>query len=152
MRCDTLEKNITNFVRQFGIKRAFNAKEFAYYYGGGYLSFTCQRYSDDINLIKHIENTYDVEDLEPWFFIFSILHEVGHHMTLDSLTEEDLINEKLLRQIVTDDNAYFNLPAEDLANRWAINYLINNTEKCWKFQRKCFTILKHLYKKNRYPN
>ena len=136
MKYDTLERNITKFVRKFGIKRAYCTQEFAYYDNFEVITFTFTRYEDDIDLINYIEKTYEVEDLEPWYFIYSILHEIGHHMTLNKLTKEEYEEENLFRQIITDNEAYFNLKAEKLANDWAINYLSEHFEDCWKLQRK----------------
>lgn len=148
MKYDTLERNITKFVRKFGVKRAYCTQEFAYYDNFEVITFTFTRYEDDIDLINYIEKTYEVEDLEPWYFIYSILHEIGHHMTLNQLTEEEYEEENIYRQLITDNEAYFNLKAERLANDWAINYLSEHFEDCWKLQRKCFAIIKHYLKKS----
>lgn len=147
MKYDTLEKNISKFARKFGVKRAYCTKEFAYYDEAQIMTFTFTRYDDDIDFINHIEQTYEIEDFEPWYFIFSVLHEIGHHMTLNQMTEEEYQSDLLIRQLITNNEAYFNLKAEQLANDWAINYLSEHFEDCWKLQRKCFGIIKHYLKK-----
>lgn len=147
MKYDTLEKNISKFARKFGVKRAYCTNEFAYYDEAHIITFTFLRYDDDIDFINHIEKTYEVEDLESWYFIYSILHEIGHHMTLNQLTAEEYKEENIFRQIITENEAYFNLKAERLANDWAINYLSEHFEDCWKLQQKCFSIIRHYLKK-----
>lgn len=147
-KCDTLEKNITKFVRKFGVKRAFCTDEFAYYDDLHIITFTFAQYEDDVEFINHIQDTYEIENLEPWFFVYCLLHEIGHHMTLNQLSESEYEQETIFRQVISDNQAYFNLKAEKLANDWAVDYLSNHTEDCWKFQRKCYSILKHLLKKN----
>jgi len=150
MTKDTLTKNITRYVRKFGIKSVNLGNSF--YYKDGKINYTVLSYDDDEQHIKHIENTYGI-DVRPFYFLFCLMHEVGHHMTVDELTEDDMIFELIMRNgifpLVEEDtnSAYFNLPAEDLANKWALEYILNHADECWKFQRKCFAIMSHQFKK-----
>ena len=77
-------------------------------------------------------------------------------MTVDQLTDEDMnfeiVARKGLLSLLGDDtetrnSLYFELPAEDLANRWAIDYISNHEQECWEFQHKCFKIMAHIFKK-----
>jgi len=151
----TLEKKIRKYLKKFGITRAICTDSFFYIPEGKTVCFTVLHYTTDADLIEFINNKYEV-DIEPWYFIFSLLHEVGHHMTVDQLTEKDMNFEIAARKAILplfgDDtksrnSLYFELPAEDLANRWAIEYIENHTQECWEFQCKCYKIMNHIYKK-----
>lgn len=145
MYASTLEKKITKFVKKFGVKRAFCKDQFMY--RNNIVHFSIFTDPEDGPYIDFINNKYET-DIEPWYFIFGILHEVGHHITLPLLTKEELAYEyeqRLFRIQTSED--YFNLPAEDLANKWAINYIANHTQECWDFQKKCYNIMKHIFKK-----
>lgn len=90
----------------------------------------------------YIEKTYGV-DMSKYSFIFSLLHEVGHYMTIEQV---DVENENLLRQIIKDNNAYFNLESERLANDWAYWYFTSCYNECKRFTKKVLPLIKHYYK------
>ena len=151
----TLEKRISKYLKKFGITRAICTNSFFYIPEGKTVCFTILNYTTDKDLIEFVNNKYDV-DITNWYFIFSLLHEVGHHMTVDQLTDEDMAFEIAARNAILPlfgdetekrNSLYFELPAEDLANRWAINYIENHTQECWDFQRKCFAVMRHIFKK-----
>ena len=147
MYASTLEKKITKFVRKFGIKRAYCKGDFMYFENGTvFFSITrIPRHHPDY--VEFINNKYEI-NIVPWFFIFSLLHEVGHHMTIPQLTEEQKMYEYTMRMMKDlDQKTYLNLPAEDLANKWAIDYITNHQQECWDFQKKCSKIMRHIYKK-----
>ena len=148
----TLEKKVSKFCQQFGVKRAYHASKFAYYDGSKDITFTVWDYFNDKLLIDFINRKYEA-DISDWLFVFCLLHEIGHHKTLHLLTEEDRENERVLRALVSvsdlpfNDELYFNLPAEDLADRWALEYLTNHPQECWDFQRRCIKDIFHIYNK-----
>lgn len=153
MYASTLEKKISKYLKQFGIKRAYCDKQFFYDPYKETVNFTILQYTTDEELIAFIDETYET-NIRPWYFIFCLLHEVGHHMTVDQLTEEDFAFEVAMRNQILGmldpekhNDIYFRLPAEDLANRWAINYIANHERECWEFQRKCFAVMAHIFKK-----
>ena len=154
---ETLEKHVRKFVRRFGVTRALCTNEFEYFPDCNTVCFTIFAYDTDHDFTKFIHEKYNF-NIWKWFFTFCILHEVGHKMTLPQLTDEEMHFEEIARNgilpIVQEDkdndkiNAlYFNLPAEDLANRWAIDYITTHEEQCWKFQQKCDKIMEHIYNK-----
>lgn len=150
----TLEKNISNFVRRFGIQRAINGDEFAYYHNlednENFITFTIFWSSANEIVANFIDEKYDT-NIQPWLFVFSLLHEVGHHMTKNLLTDEDLETEAHLRPLAIIEGAppelYLSLPSEDLADRWALEYIYTHQIECWKFQRKCGNIINHIWNK-----
>lgn len=150
----TLEKNVTNFVRKFGINRASYKNTFCMHLSKNIVDFTVQKYYEDELLLEHIRNKFGV-NIEPFYFVFCLLHEVGHSMTASNFSEEEW-NEysflsKYLLPLIPDTverhEIYFNLSIEDAATTWAINYIINNIDECWDFQCKCGKILEHTKKK-----
>lgn len=149
----TLNKNITRFVQQFGVRRALFNDEFAYYHISKEITYAYLPCKADEHFIDFIYRTYNI-DIEPYWFIFSILHEIGHHKTkLDTIDIEFEESIRALLEIIDDEyrcnELYFQLPAEQLATEWAIEYLQNHYEECWKLQRKWLCIMKHLSKKNK---
>jgi hypothetical protein len=118
------------------------------------VDFTVQKYYEDELLLKHIQEKFGI-NIEPFYFVFCLLHEVGHSMTASNFSEEEW-NEysflsKYLLPLIPDTverhEIYFNLSIEDAATTWAINYIINNINECWDFQCKCGKILEHTKKK-----
>lgn len=156
MKTTTLDKKITRYCKKFGIKKVTSSDEFTYYPETETINYTMYLYETDLQFINLVNEKYSV-DIRPWYFIFCLLHEVGHHLTLDELTEEDLLNDLFLRQIVipnienTDKcgRAYINLIAEDLATSWAINYIDTHLEECKLMQNKFLKIMAHYEKKEK---
>jgi len=103
-------------------------------------------YHDKKNLIEWGED-YDDINFEQFFyeygctldgnnFVKSLLHEVGHYMTMSNFTQKEWNddkktireNSKRFKKITIDvDYWYWELPTEFSANMWAINYI--NTHK-----------------------
>ena len=142
MKNKLLEKKITNFVKNFGIRRAFCTDNFFYNIKKNTINFSIYEDDRDSAHIKFINNKYDT-DITDWYFVFSVLHEIGHHQTIKLLTKEDWIVESIVRN-EHSQIAYWNLKAEDLANKWAIQYLIDHTEECWDFQKECYEIMRQM--------
>lgn len=145
MYASTLEKKISKFVRRFGVRRAYCRDQFMYH--GDTIDFSILTDPEDRPYIDFLNNKYDT-DIEPWFFIFCILHEVGHYITVPLLSKEELAYEYEMRMFrIQKSEDYFDLPAENLANKWAINYIMNHPQECWDFQNKCYKIMRHIFKK-----
>lgn len=105
--------------------------EFTYIYVESTIIFGTEIYPEEQKLFcDHIKKTYglDISQKED-YELFSLLHEIGHHFTMDDLEDEDAENELLMRNLIhcIDDVAianetYFNLPSEVLANDWAFDH------------------------------
>ena len=81
-------------------------------------------------VIAYIKSEYDIDlsDDED-YDLFALLHEIGHHFTMDDLEDEESENELLMRNLIQmiDDEmraneVYFQLPSEMLANDWASDH------------------------------
>lgn len=101
--------------------------------------------SDDFHRYWILQNfNYTIKERE--YFLFSLLHEIGHHYTFGYLTDEDLQYEVFCRKILENSDksaneineAYFNLPAEKLATQWAINFMSEHPHWCRKMNRKIY--------------
>ena len=70
-------------------------------------------------------------------FILSLMHEVGHDQTLDSLTDAEFRkSEKAKKKLQAIDSfEYFNLPDEIIATKWAVDYINNHKDILAKFAK-----------------
>ena len=133
---------VKKFCQQFGDLRVARDSEFAYFYSEDLISYTTNftHNADKVEAFKnHIYQTYDIDlDDDKAFFIFSLLHEIGHYMTMDTMSQKELIVEvsvrKLLQErIEMEENIYFKLPSEVLANDWASDYYLSHFNEIFDF-------------------
>lgn len=69
----------------------------------------------------------DVEFDQIDILVISFLHEVGHVMTIDNFSEEEMLIDTMDKENLQDNFAYWDLPVELAANVWALNWI--NTHK-----------------------
>ena len=98
-------------------------------------------------------------------FVFSLLHEIGHHYTIglfdSKRTKEEKAKidriEKLLKLTSGDDAervlhlAYFDLPTERIATEWAVKYARENEKELNDFWNKLNSALREFYRLNLDP-
>ena len=96
----------------------------------------------DYGFVRHIKEAHNCEWADKFSWkLWTVLHEVGHFMTENDLTEEEialdeeiklhlacfskkeLLNSELLQTV------YFNCPKEWKATEWAINFIL--TSRKW---------------------
>lgn len=144
-----LERKIGNVLKDFNVKVAMYNQ---FLYSNNWVFFT--PFESAILGEYHrewIANKFGVELDRNIYFLFSLLHEVGHHFTLGQLSEEELNYETFCREVLSlsEDSprevneAYFNLPAEILATKWALEFMLNNMEWCNKKARLIYQALRH---------
>lgn len=84
-------------------------------------------------------------------FILSLLHEVGHHMTIDEIDDDVYKYCEDVKANLTDSDedvmTYFNLPDEKIATEWAIDYINNNFEIVKVFSSHFQKVLLNFIKK-----
>lgn len=105
--------------------------EFTYIYVESTVIFGTEHLPEEQKLFcDHIKETYglDISQKED-YELFSLLHEIGHHFTMDDLEDEEAENELLMRNLIhciddvaTANETYFNLPSEVMANDWAFDH------------------------------
>ena len=158
---DTLQKSMTALLKGFGISKVELGQEYAYWYVSESVTFKLtytivdKWYDEFIYKRFHLVDGYDS-------FVFSLLHEIGHHMTMDNIPEdvqaeidkkkeklEKLINLKFMPKFLRKkiEFEYFTLYDELMATRWAVWYFKNHPkevkEMCLKAQlalHKFYTI------------
>lgn len=145
MRKYRLNKEIKLYCKKFGIKKVKLTDEFSYYPNKALVTYTIYASETDIEFIELVNQKYNV-NIRPWYFIFCLLHEIGHHMTLNQLSKEDFETDLILRSIIpffeNQGKAYLGFTAEDLATSWAIEYINSHLKECFEFQNKCIEIMK----------
>ena len=105
----------------------------------------------------HKQYGYEVTtDIE--LFVISVLHEMGHHKTIFSMSdelynfsedEEKRINIELTKHD-TDEvySRYFYLPAEIIATDWAMKWVKKHPKKFAKLSSEVQALLNDFYAKN----
>jgi len=90
------------------------------------------------------------------YFTLAFFHELGHNETLDivsdaeynkSLKEKAKLN-KL--KVITDKDKYkyYNLPIEQIATQWAVDYINDNIAKIKDFETNVFYLIQKIYELN----
>lgn len=151
-----LANHMDKFLRPFGVT-SFLGKEFAYHPVTEEVQFTVfMTERIDRLFAKFISDTfnYKVTDM----FLISILHEVGHHVTLDDFEDEELNDEwkrkSRIEWELDDSNydekmmEYFNLPSERAATAWAVSYMRAHEEEINRRWRVMLQHFRHFYKRN----
>lgn len=154
MYSTTLDKKLTKYCKKFDVAKVICGDEFSYFPTNEIISYTVYDFNTDELFIELVNEKYLV-DIKPFYFIFSLLHEIGHHMTMDDLTQEDFDNDMFCRQVIIPQiknereclKAYINLTAEDLATTWAIDYIDTHIKECIEMQNKIYKLINHIYKK-----
>jgi len=115
--------------------------------------------ADVVNKIVYIESKEHLEEdrliqnfvqdnfnvlMDP--FLIGILHEVGHIMTYDEQKNGERAVLYALLAITYDkskyeeySNAYFSIPAEFEATKWAVNYYVNHQKLCDNFLKELYS-------------
>lgn len=109
--------------------------------------------NDNVNMVfNHIINyhkRYEFLDYEP--IIMVVLHEIGHYMVFDNLTENDFEEYALINlgiDLIIDENNKYKLTTEELnrpyfdttiewnATEWALDYIKEHKEelKDWRIK------------------
>lgn len=157
-----LNKAITELVKPFGISKAKLGTEFAYYFNDEHIEFqiTCDDWTDRL-FDEFVEKEFNFKN--PYPFVLSILHEIGHHNTVDEIDEETysyiLDRKEQIDKIVQNKKnsrkkkikanlEYFRLPDEYAATKWAVDYFRQHSTECDKMYKKACKALCKFYKKN----
>ena len=151
-----LTSHMNKFLRPFGVTTLLG-KDFAYYPVTEEVQFTIvmEERADKV-LKKFVADNfqYNVKDM----FLFSLLHEVGHHLTLDDFEDEELTKEWKHKSVIEwelDDSnynekmvEYFALPSEYAATAWAVSYMRDHEKELLRRWKVMIQHFRHFYKKN----
>lgn len=152
-----LDRMLTEFVSKFGCTAELDS-EFCYWHEESlvYYTLAITELTDDA-WKEYVLKTfnYKIENI----FMFSLLHEIGHHFTMDNFSKKqrnaenhktEEIEEKLSKSTsdIVDRNLnleYFNMPMEKSATRWAVNYSKKHKVEINRFWKKFHKELKRFY-------
>ena len=154
-----LNKVVTAQLENFGIEKAKLSDTYSYCYPNVITYKLTEVMEDEIfNQFVFERFGYEVKNT----FIFSLLHEVGHHKANDNIVDDiydfcQQEKERIEEAIQTIDNydeikeleyQYFTLPDEIMATQWAVNFARNNALECDVMWENIKTALFKFYEKN----
>ena len=159
MNCLTNDLNnikavINNFLFPFELECDF-AEDFGYYPIHNLISIsliTIDRSSK--NFLSFVNKEF--KEVKADIFLWSLLHEIGHHETWDLLTDNELELSAALKEAITNnenitdngrDLIYFYTPDEYAATEWAANYMIENSQEIKEFWEKLQPLILDIYNK-----
>lgn len=152
-----LNKAISAQLAPFGISGATLTDEYAYYFDDESVTYkiTENEVADEW-FREFVKERFDFDVKYP--FVFSLLHEVGHHETDDDVdgglyefcAEE---KERIHKEMQTADAErskvlewqYFNLPDEIIATAWAVRYCRKHPKKVKKMWAEMLIALQAFY-------
>lgn len=151
-----LVAQMNSFLRPFNVKSLLG-EDFAYYPTTEEIQFTiAMNERSDKVFTKFVMETfhYQIKDI----FLLSLLHEVGHHLTLEDFEDYELCEEwanKIMIELEINDTnydekqiEYFNLPSEYAATAWAVSYLREHEKEVYRRWRVMLEHFRHFYKVN----
>ena len=157
-----LNNAITAQFTPFGITGAVLGTEYSYVLNDSHITYKITEGDiEDLWMAEFVAERfgYEVKNI----FIFSLLHEVGHHLANDEIVDaiaDFCDNEKIRIGEEMEENAgdmdiqkklewqYFNLPDEIMATQWAVNYAKAHPRKVNKMWKECEKAFHEFYKKN----
>ena len=139
---------IAEFCGKFGC-RVSRQGEFCYLH---YIDMVC--YELDFGRICRMNREF-MASVKRWkpqiklnVFVWSLLHELGHHMTWDDFDDEeyDRIYKKKGRIMGTKATLpYYRLPDEVAATKWAVEYANTHKEEVKDFWEKVYAEANELF-------
>lgn len=141
---DVLVSLVDEFLEPFGCTAEFS-NDFSYCPEDNEITFTIL-YSERADRLfrEYIKSHFSFE--VPNLFMMSLLHEVGHAMTLFTFSKTEMENAHHAKELIENDlkeedtdetfSKYFDLDIEKVATEWAVNYYRSNSEKIEDFYLK----------------
>ena len=103
---------------------------------------------------NHFQQFFDEYGLEykaVSSFFLSVMHEVGHHMTLHYFSADERAADIVKKEITISDGTidtdywYWELPTEFAANLWAIDYMNAHPEEMYELYELCAHYLQLIF-------
>lgn len=157
---DKIEILLNSFLQEYECTVRLES-DFAYYSASNVIaySFCCSEVGDMLftEVITHL-----CPEIHCDIFLWSFLHELGHHETIDDLEDDEItycFNEKRriereqencknVKQKIDIARQYFILPDELAATQWAVNYMRAHTEEMRVFWEELKPEIINFYKLN----
>lgn len=146
---------VNDFVKPFGVTAKLGT-DFCYVHEDKtvYYSFAVpDRASKSWILWMHTLAPHIKTDV----FLTSLLHEIGHHMTIDTIEPDAQAYSDQMKKFIEEsefipdeakDFMYFELPDEIEATRWGLNFISASTEYCKSFWEELSPLIIDFYNKN----
>jgi hypothetical protein len=156
-----LNKAISKELATFGIAKAECTGEYSYVFADETVTFKLTEGTIEDDLFDEFVRDrfgYNI----PSSFVFSLLHEVGHHKANDNiiddvysfcLAEKERIEKEMefaetIEEVKKLEFQYFNLPDEIMATQWAVKYSVQHPQEIEKMWVECEKALHKFYRKN----
>ena len=149
---------INEFLNQFGLTAQLEP-EFSYWRDDFHIGYSlavvnaADKYF--LPFCEHIDNRVKAD-----IFLVSLMHEVGHHFTQFSFSDEtweqnnevkehiSVVLGKCPNKAAKWNNVYFNLETEKAATAWGLNYLATHSEEVAEFWAELQPAIMRFYRKN----
>ena len=158
-----LNKAMKTAFEQFGIDRFVMNGDWAYYPENNKITYSLvENKVEDIWFNEFVKKRFGYKVKNT--FIITVLHEIGHKMTLEEIYESDVVYEFCMREKQRIDNEmenvknmkqakklefdYFSLPDEIIATEWAVNYAKEHEEELAETWKAVKEALFDFYAKN----
>lgn len=159
-RLERIDEIINDFVADFGCDAELD-DSFCIYPDESTIAYTLVVGElSDIVWREYVQKTfgYAIENI----FVFSLLHEIGHHFTMKNFSSKVWRKEKARERRIEarlrkskDENLdrkfylqYFDLPSERTATKWAVNYAKKNKDELENFWNILNKELQKFYAEN----
>jgi hypothetical protein len=157
-----LNDKVSKTLAPFGITRAKVGDTYMYQFTDATVGFKITENTlEDRWFIEFVKERFNYNVRYP--FIFSLLHEVGHHKANDEIegaiydfctAEKERIEAALAKDNISEKKAkkiewqYFSLPDEIMATQWAVDYCRKHPKKIKEMWEQCQTAFYEFYKAN----
>lgn len=144
---DKLHRYARNFIKtHFDGLKVKQSNENSYEYKKDIIRLNL-RDDDDFGFLRHLRETHGCQKLNDKLMLWTILHEVGHYMTQDDITEEEYavdmatkaicaVISKETAELKNVQNMYFDAPSEWHATEWAVEWVEDNYEEASKIAKE----------------
>ena len=134
----------------------FKKDGFYYYPGDEEIGFRInENINDESNIewAKFLKETFNFTLTQENLFTMSILHELGHHHTVDFFSAEEWETQALEKNIQDLEGtermqAYFNMPIEKTATEWAVMFYTLGIKNMRAWNQRFNCAIAHALKKS----
>jgi len=145
-----MEKWINKFIG--GVCSVYEANMFCFMPDDEVITFTYDEPTEaNSEWKKFLKESFNFDLTNENVFTMSILHELGHHYTVDLFTDEEWTEqatEKALENVADSEycQAYFNLPIEKKATEYAVSAYKQNETAMRKWNHRFNCAIRHYEK------
>lgn len=148
---EKINKILNKFLEPFECE-VCKDEDFAYYYTSNYITYTLV--CSEIDNRCFMEKVHKIApNLNCDIFLASFFHELGHHMTIEDLDEEELTYSEIMKKYINEwdftreeaNRFYMVLSDEDAATRWGCQYMIEHSAEVTKLWEELQPTIMQVY-------